>query len=179
MRLKEAPMKGGYDDFAAWRRLFEELQHELNKNRQDRLSIEEVYDACFILISDHPEFEHPLYLYSIEPNFDVFYAELKDYPFEYNKVQVESPINELSISLIQERAQIKADGIIWVLHKYDLDPFPSSPHAHNIKNGLKLHLGNGQVYKKTEAVDKLHKKTFLRIREEFEQKGFKMPELEF
>jgi len=178
MRLRDVPMTGAYDDFVIWERLFDKLYLELNRDRDVYISKEQIWDACFILISDHPEFEHPLYLYSVEPNFDLFYAELRDYPFEYNKIQVESSIDELSISLVQERAQVKADGIIWVLHKYDLDPFPSNPHAHNIKNGLKLHLGNGQIYRKTVPVDKLPKKTVIKIRELFETRGFKMPELE-
>jgi len=41
---------------------------------------------------------------------------------------------------------VRANGEVWRIHKNDADPFPSNPHAHNQENGLKLHLGTGELY---------------------------------
>lgn len=41
---------------------------------------------------------------------------------------------------------VRHDSEVWKIHKYDLDPFPSSPHAHLYESGLKMHLGNGKQY---------------------------------
>ena len=75
-----------------------------------------------LLVADHPEFEHPLSLYSIELNFDLFFNELKNYPFEYNRVETEGSSEGINILLIEIKGQVKSKGIIWVLHKYDVDP---------------------------------------------------------
>ncbi len=44
------------------------------------------------------------------------------------------------------RLKVKLGGDIWVCHRYDPDPFPSKPHAHNQQTGEKLHLGTGDTY---------------------------------
>ena len=53
---------------------------------------------------------------------------------------------------------------IWLVHINDADPFPSNPHAHNEENGLKLHLGTGDLYRKRKVVGKVHWKDLLAIR---------------
>lgn len=47
-----------------------------------------------------------------------------------------------------DEERVKTKGEIWVIHKYDADPIPSKPHAHNERTGLKLHLGTGELFKK-------------------------------
>jgi hypothetical protein len=37
--------------------------------------------------------------------------------------------------------QIKFKGEKWVVHKNDVDPYPSDPHAHNYEVGLKVASG--------------------------------------
>ncbi len=54
---------------------------------------------------------------------------------------------------------------IWLVHLNDADPFPSNPHAHNKENGLKLHLGTGDLYRKRDFVGKVRWKDLLAIRE--------------
>src|SRR5690348_17326657 len=61
-------------------------------------------------------------------------------------------------------AVIKNRNEIWLIHKFDQDPFPSNPHGHNQENGLKLHLGTGGLYRKRKHVGKVHKKDLLAIR---------------
>lgn len=41
---------------------------------------------------------------------------------------------------------VKASGDVWVIHRYDPDPFPSRPHAHNHQTGEKLDLGTGEIF---------------------------------
>ncbi len=39
-----------------------------------------------------------------------------------------------------------------MVHKNDADPLPSSPHAHNYEQCLKMHLGTGDLYQRKERV---------------------------
>lgn len=66
--------------------------------------------------------------------------------------------------------------MIWRIHKNDTDPFPSIPHAHNIESGLKLHLGNGELYFGRRFTDKLiSKKDLFTIRAQV--KNIELPQL--
>jgi len=62
---------------------------------------------------------------------------------------------------------IKFKGEKWIVHKNDADPFPSNPHAHNYEAGLKLHLGNGELYSGTKLVGKISDKDFEKIKKLF------------
>jgi hypothetical protein len=55
-------------------------------------------------------------------------------------------------SIFVTEAQVKFRGEIWRVHKNDADPFPSSPHAHNYRLRIKMHLGNGDLYCSNEKV---------------------------
>lgn len=63
----------------------------------------------------------------------------------------------------------KVKGEIWRVHKYDADPFPSNPHAHCVGGrdrfvGLKLHLGNAELFRGPETTGRfLGKKQFNRL----------------
>lgn len=72
---------------------------------------------------------------------------------------------------------VKSKGEIWDVHKYDSDPLPSNPHAHNKETGHKLHLGNGELYDATNnPLNKsIKKKALLDIRNKI--KGIKLPPL--
>jgi hypothetical protein len=85
-----------------------------------------------------------------------------------------SPIGELSFnySILPEelndsiqKARIKFDGEIWTIHKNDVDPFPSQPLAYNYKEGYKLHLGNGGLYRKKDFIGNIRKKDFILLRQ--------------
>jgi hypothetical protein len=79
-----------------------------------------------------------------------------------------------------EKARIKMSGEIWEIHMNDKDTFPSNPHAHNYERQLKLHLGNGRLYRKTEWIDKIRPKEFKLLRMVIEENiaGIKLPPLE-
>ena len=61
-----------------------------------------------------------------------------------------------------EKARIKENGLIWIIHNSDKDPKPSQPHAHEYSLNIKLHLGTGDLFKKNKKVGSLRKKEFLR-----------------
>lgn len=64
---------------------------------------------------------------------------------------------------------LRVNGEVWRVHKYDSDPFPSSPHAHCVSGpgllpGCKLHLGNRELYKDNKFIGKLlNKKEFQKL----------------
>lgn len=58
-------------------------------------------------------------------------------------------VDDLGRELVQK--DYKVNGEIWRVHRYDADPFPSSPHAHCVGGrdrfiGLKLHLCTAELY---------------------------------
>jgi hypothetical protein len=79
-------------------------------------------------------------------------------------------------------AEVKLNGKNWTIHKYDADPFPSNPHAHNYALNLKLHLGNGMLYSGTErksSCGKMSKKDLVKLRGLVQQRNatIVLPEL--
>lgn len=79
----------------------------------------------------------------------------------------------LYVNLYEKR--IKSKGEIWIINKYDSDHSPSIPHAHNSRLGLKLHLGNGKLFRKKKQVGSLPRKKLLLIRDKIID--MKLPEL--
>lgn len=83
------------------------------------------------------------------------------------------PVDQSSNTL--EKATIKIDGHIYRIHKNDLDPFPSQPHAHDLTEHVKIHLGTGEKYRNSGTVgNKLHKKDLQELRQQI---TLQMPEL--
>jgi hypothetical protein len=68
----------------------------------------------------------------------------------------------IPVFLIKKKYRVK--GEVWDVHQDDVDPFPSSPHAHNYDQNIVMHLGNGKLYKKRECIGKAKKKYFLKLR---------------
>jgi hypothetical protein len=60
--------------------------------------------------------------------------------------------------------KVRVAGEQWCIHRNDADPFPSSPHAHNYPQRLKLHLGNGDLYRGRSIVGNVGRKALERIR---------------
>lgn len=83
-----------------------------------------------------------------------------------------------SLYLVCEEITLKSGGEIWCIHKGDRDPFPSSPHAHNVETKEKLDLSNGLLYRRREPTGHwLRKADLIRLRQRFEQEGWQMPAL--
>ncbi len=75
-----------------------------------------------------------------------------------------------------EKKKFKIKGEIWDVHLNDVDPFPSSPHAHNYYESLVMHLGNGKLYRKREYVKTVKRKELLKLRKMIHH--VELPELE-
>lgn len=67
--------------------------------------------------------------------------------------------------LFQKKVSVMHKGQIWVVHRYDADPFPSNPHAHCSEENVKLDLSTGRCYRGGEFCYKVPRKDLLRIRE--------------
>lgn len=68
-------------------------------------------------------------------------------------------------SLPLKKEMIRYRGQVWVIHRYDKDPFPSSPHAHNYDLDLKMHLGNGGLYRGKGLLSTVRPKHLFEFRE--------------
>jgi hypothetical protein len=82
--------------------------------------------------------------------------------------------NTEGLSLLQKSYRLR--GEVWQVHKGDADPYPSNPHAHCIEGrrfyeGLKLHLGTGDLYRGSEFTGVHYpRKDFLRLCEMIQPK---------
>ena len=80
--------------------------------------------------------------------------------------------DDLPLHLLE--AEVKLDGKKWTIHKYDADPFPSNPHAHNYAENLKLHLGNGLLYfgkERKSSCGTMNKKELVKLRDLVQQRN--------
>jgi hypothetical protein len=62
------------------------------------------------------------------------------------KIELEESILPTGIAHLRNEEKFKIKGEIWQIHKNDVDPFPSSPHAHNYASRIVLHLGTGEMF---------------------------------
>lgn len=107
---------------------------------------------------------------------------LKDYDFKKENIEIlgeieleESILPQGTIRLLTEQT-VKVKGEVWIIHKNDVDPFPSSPHAHNYDSGVSLHLGTGEFFDKRQSKGFLKCKKLKLVRDKIS--GHKLPKLE-
>lgn len=98
---------------------------------------------------------------------------LRDYTFlkpeVIGEIELEESILPEGTPKLLTEQTIKVKGEIWVIHKSDADPFPSTPHAHNYASGVSLHLGTGEFFKKRESRGYLDCKKLNIIRDKVKQ----------
>ena len=91
---------------------------------------------------------------------------LSDFDFDTVITQIETSENIIPENFLTEfKVRIKSKGLIWAIHRFDADPFPSNPHAHQIGNNIKLDLSNGNCYKVRQYIYTIKKKDLLLIRD--------------
>lgn len=126
----------------------------------------EIFEALFILLSDKYCLERPGDIWDIEIVYVEAVKLLETFDFSTVLNTIESPSNIFPEGILMEfKVRIKSKGLIWLIHKYDSDPFPSNPHAHQIDNNIKLDLSNGNCYQAKKYVHTIKKKDLLLIRE--------------
>lgn len=88
----------------------------------------------------------------------------------------ETIIPEGTIARLDEK-QIAVKGEVWTVHKNDVDPWPSSPHAHNYDAGLKLQLGTGELFSSStrKPAGKITSKNLAMLRSKLTSAGFTLP----
>jgi hypothetical protein len=84
------------------------------------------------------------------------------------EIVLEEPILPENIPRNLNEETIKIKGEVWRIHKNDVDPFPSSPHAHNYESGIVLHLGTGEMFSSAnkKSVGSIGCKKLMRLRGE-------------
>ncbi|HGF5057910.1 TPA: hypothetical protein ACF31P_004630 [Vibrio parahaemolyticus] len=97
-------------------------------------------------------------------------------PIIIQKVISEETLIPSGVEVVLEKKKYRVKGEVWVVHKNDVDPFPSSPHAHNYDQNLVIHLGNGRMYRKRDYVATAKKKQFLALRQQID--NVELPPLE-
>lgn len=141
--------------------LFEKLQQHFQVKEA------EIFDALYLRLYHKHNFEWVGEVWDIEISFDEAVRTLHDFDFSILREVIETDLSLLPTDLrIIRKARFKYKGDIWVIHKYDQDPFPSSPHAHNIDNGIKLDLSDGKCYKVRKHVYTINRKELIEIRKQ-------------
>lgn len=112
-------------------------------------------------------------------NSDEMIEQLRDFDFPeiIQEIRLEKSILPDGVPIRNDEQIVKSKGEIWEIHKFDKDPFPSNPHAHNKSTGYKLHLGNGELYFSNNKPlgKKISKKDLISLREKI--KNVDLPDL--
>jgi hypothetical protein len=95
---------------------------------------------------------------------DCDFARLR--PEKLCAIVLEESIVPAGVPIYLTEADVKLRGGKWTVHKYDADPFPSNPHAHNYAQALKLHLANGDLYQHESRVrcGRMERKHLIQLR---------------
>lgn len=126
----------------------------------------EIMDALFLLLEPKYNLEIKGDLYDLDLDYQELLDLLLNFDFNILNQKIETERNILSEDIVGiTKAKIKHKGLIWLIYKYDADPFPSNPHAHELDNNIKLHLGNGKCYRKRRHIESISKKNLIKIRE--------------
>lgn len=126
---------------------------------------EDIFDALFILLSDSQNLEWGGDLWDVEISEPEAKSLLTNFDFEILNTTIEIVEYIFPLSVVhQKKVRIKDNGLIWIIHKNDKDPFPSVPHAHCLDQNIKLDLGSGEYYRNRIFKGRLKKKDFLDLR---------------
>lgn len=146
--------------------LLEELAVYFSKQQLIQLNRNNIFDALFLVLSDNKDIEWDGDLWDLQLTKTEAKETLKDFDFTCLFAHIETDDSSFKeVFLYQKKVLIKNNGLKWIIHKNDSDPFPSIPHAHNIDQNIKLDLSNGNCYRRRKYLKKISKKELLEIRE--------------
>ena len=162
-----------------WDAMLRKLVDHFQNHYFIEVSDQEILEALFLTLEKKKDLEWIGDVWDVEIEYEEALTLLTNFNFESlkNKVETEQGVipNDL---LFQFKVKIKSKGQIWIIHKYDADPFPSNPHAHDITNNIKLDLSNGNCYRIKEYIYTVKRKDLLLIRQKFEEKSsIQLPKL--
>jgi hypothetical protein len=164
------------DDFIS---LLNNVADHFKQERNLDITPSNIEDALFLRLSDKYGFEWRGSLWDINISKEEAILSLTGFDFSLLNARLETDTDILpSALLLEHKVRIKSNGIIWIIHLYDKDPFPSNPHAHQLENNIKLDLSTGKCFKSRNYIHTISKKDLLEIRNKAEKvfKG-KLPEL--
>ncbi len=159
--------------------IFNALTEYYKKAYSPNIEREHIFLALFLILADSNELEGPGDLWALDLHYDKAKSLLST--FDFNEVLMKFETSDEIIPrnlLMQYKVLVKSKGLIWVVHKNDIDPFPSNPHAHLIDNNIKLDLSNGKCYRKRDFIYSISKKDLLSMRDKLRDKKFLLPVLD-
>lgn len=149
----------------------------LSEERGTRVTADDAEDALIALLN----IENPVDLLNRDWTPAEIAHALSEFDFAQLKpiaiVELETPILPRGVRRLLDEVKVKVRGEVWCIHKNDLDPFPSSPHAHNYDSGHKMHLGTGELYLGTKLIGKISRRHLLGLRQRPELANVQMPVL--
>ena len=95
---------------------------------------------------------------------------LRNFPFQkfrpqkLESIELDEDIIPMDVPRHLEEQRIRVNGNIWVIHRNDADPFPSTPHAHNYQQQVKLDLTNGNLFRNRQFAGTVKRKHLLELR---------------
>jgi hypothetical protein len=153
-----------------WNKILDLSVIHFSNHYSRRISRQETFDALFLLLSDEHSIEWSGDLWDVDIEYDAALQLLSDFNFNALNHHVSTERDILPADLVlSQKARVKDDGFVWLIHKYDKDPFPSNPHAHQIDNNIKLDLSNGRCYRIRQHVYTLNKKKLIDFRAKAEK----------
>lgn len=149
-----------------WHQIQQKLVLHFASSYSGAIQSQEIFEALFLLLSEKHKLEWQGSMWDVDIEFEEALTLLSNFDFTIilNKIETEEGVIPKSL-LIQFKVRIKSKGLIWVIHRYDEDPFPSNPHAHQLENNIKLDLSNGKCYILRDHIYTIKKKDLLLIRE--------------
>lgn len=179
--MEEEEIKKLFELENRWSEYIQKLSVRFSELCKTSISVDDIFNALYLLLADEYEIESPLYLTDMDIPLGILFNKLIDFDFSILLFPIETEKNVLPENLvIQYKVKVKANGLIWIIHRYDKDPFPSAPHAHNIENNIKLDLSNGKCYRVKKHIYTLSERELITIRDKA-SKVYKgdLPELNY
>jgi hypothetical protein len=130
------------------------------------ISREDIFWVLFIALEDKERLEWGGDLWDLDLEYNQCLELLSNFDFSslHSRVATEEGLIPEDL-LMQLKVRIKSKGQLWVIHRYDADPFPSNPHAHSLEQNIKLDLSNGNCYRGRRFLYTIKEKDLIAIRE--------------
>lgn len=179
MKKTEAEVENKIKQIENSTRIQESLVFYFNSNYSWNIDRKTIFEALFLVYADKYDFHWQGDIWDIPLDYDEALNLLSDFDFRILKEKIETGEDIIPKEyLIQYKVQIKSKGLIWIIHKYDADPFPSNPHAHELVNNLKLDLSTGKCYRRKDYKCTLKEKDLISIRNQaIDRIGIDLPPL--
>lgn len=167
--MKSQKQINSYDLIEKWDAILSRLVNHFQSKHLVEITDREILDALFLILEKENNLEWITDVWDIKIEFEEALALLENFDFDCLRNKVETPMGIIPKELlVQFKIRIKSKGQIWVIHKYDADPFPSNPHAHDLINNIKLDLSNGKCYRIKEHIYTIKRKDLLLIRKKIQ-----------